>query len=243
MKRSPPPFYSLRELVCQNKPDTLKAAIRTTNIGYAKLYAHTLNGDCHGQTLLMYAIRKKRPECAMVIATEVAGGTYLNKREQANRGSTALHLAAQKGYYDLVVWMVRHGADVNIYDAESHTPLSLARAGPTRSFLMSVSSDLWKRWRWRPRFHLGCPPEFQSEAKAFAGVNWRLRLVSKDILSVVLEWLLELHRREFRNEGELPYYFDPNQDQEPSRCTAITKKGTRCKFRVKYGMKVCAKHR
>lgn len=221
---------SFRELVCQDDRPALKAAL----VDPQKLvrYQYQLQPDTHGQTLLMYAVRKNREECALILAHEL-DAPFFNLRERANRASTALHLAAQKGYYNLVTYLVKNGADPGIYDAEGHTPLSLA-VGPdrkrVRDYLWAVTSGAWTRQKWSPRIHMGCPPKFHNEAFGIACVNHHYRCMSKDVMAVVLDWLLELHRRERR--GEMGIYF-PQSQRELQQCAAMTKKGIQCKMKEK----------
>jgi len=245
---------SLRGLVSQNKPKELRKAFRRRPKCGEMI-------DIHGQTILMFAIRQKRPECAKVIAS-ITSKSFINLKERANRGSTALHLAVKNNYYDLVRYLVKKGANPKIYDAESHTSLSLA-AGKHRKdirlFLSSILSNAWRRTYWSPKIHLGAPPTFRKEVLQFVRINWKLKLLSRDTMGIMFEWLLELHRHEIYDkkceyfyrcvesnnilmpnvilEAEVPVILE-----ERNRCVGITNVGERCKQRIRNGINKCWRH-
>lgn len=225
---------SYYQLICANEPAKLRKMFGNVDalIQYRDQFI-----DQHGQTLLMYAIRKRRPECARIVASQFQT-MYINEKERANRGSTALHLAAQQRYYPLVCLLVKLGANPLIPDEESHTAISLSGEPRIRSFL----SGVWQRNRWSPALHSATPYEFQLEAAAFAGVNWHFRALTKDALHCVMEALLELHRREYRGERALYSTTIAPRSAQAQRlhyanrhqCVGITKKGVRCKANVEH---------
>ena len=182
----------MKSLIKRDLPKELDKQFRN------KLFQKYELVDIHGQTLLMYAIRAKKVECAKVCLKHISLSD-LNRKERANRGSTALHLAVQFCYHDLVCDIVKKGANVKIRDAELHTPLSLS-SGKERYRIKLFLSNAWRRRKWSPLIHEGTPLPFQKESITLAKINWKLRLMSRDVLSLVLESLLELHRREFNNE-------------------------------------------
>lgn len=50
-----------------------------------------------------------------------------------NNGRTALHVAASKGNKDAVVWLLRHGANVNAIDAFGNSPMQDAQRGESKA--------------------------------------------------------------------------------------------------------------
>ena len=165
--------------------------------------------DNHGQSLLIYALRHNRLGCALACAKYFWGINH--------RNTPALHVAVQKNAYLVVCALVK-------------APLSLA-SGSERRLIREFLLGRWKRLTWSPSIHWGTPPEFHVEAVAMAQINWRQRWFPKDVLGLILEALLELHRREYRQKPSLYLV----AQRGPRRCVAITRKGERCKQRVQNG--------
>jgi ankyrin repeat protein len=67
---------------------------------------------------------KTQAEIIAAIDLCLKAGTNVNAAE--NRGQTALHGAAQKGWDDVVQYLVDHGAKIDVKDAAGHTPLDAA---------------------------------------------------------------------------------------------------------------------
>lgn len=209
---------SIKEVICNNFYQELERRLST-----GKCKRHELI-DAHGQTLLMYCIRACKPQCALVCVKHLR--VLLNRKELANRGSTALHLAVKKSYYNLVCALVRAGAKKDIRDAEGHTPLSLA-AGPERNLIRDFLIGTWLVRKWSPAVHRGSPMEFHREAVTMAQINWKKKWLSKDMFYLLMETLLELHRREHARKPSL--YITASPLGKKPKCAAMTKKGRRCK--------------
>ncbi len=70
----------------------------------------------------------------------IINGEDVNVTTAETKGNTALHYAAGMGYYDLVVWLVDNGAEINRRTNKGKTPLDCVGNDPnnaTRRFLIS----------------------------------------------------------------------------------------------------------
>ena len=198
-----------RVLIKSNHPEKLKEELLDEMPIDYNGYHRYKTIDSHGQTLLTYAIRRQRTECAMVIATSF-DEDFINIKETSNLCNTALHLAVKHENFKLVEFLVKQGANIATRNERRELPISLARGQYKQklkfiSFLKSMSYDEWKKFKWSPRIHLRTPPDFRNEAFMLVKINWRLKILSKDTLGLVLEALLEMYRKEFskvKNEKE-----------------------------------------
>lgn len=75
-----------------------------------------------GRQLMLAAIAKgDRPTLHRLLVGNISVNFMLN-------GTTPLHLAAEKGYPDIVRMLISYGADFRIRNAEGKTPLEIAQA-------------------------------------------------------------------------------------------------------------------
>lgn len=80
-----------------------------------------LRDKCGYTPLHMSIIRKH-----VIMFEELINNKYTDINAQSSNGATAIALATQRGYYDMVVKLMRRGANPNICDMKGTTPLYIS---------------------------------------------------------------------------------------------------------------------
>ena len=140
-----------------------------------------------------------------------------------NSGRTALDIAIKYHNKIMVYELMKAGAKCAIqyiqgpiyYDYGQyarHLPIKLPLIDHSRFYPLDLSCPWvyltddalaallrgdWISTKWSPILHNKTPYCFQWEVKTFLLTNWRLKLMSRDLLPFVFEHLLELHRRSY----------------------------------------------
>ena len=158
--------------------------------------------DPHGFTPLMYSLHNNKRTFAL-FCLNYKHKNSLTKRDWSGRQSTALHFAATKGYFDIVVEIIKIGHKIKDYDGFGHSASSLSYKHGHKN-IGQFLDGLWYKRDWTPDLHSCCPPAFQSEVKTFLlalkklEINNQAPKLYKDIKHLIINKLHHNHKLDFR---------------------------------------------
>ncbi len=157
--------------------------------------------NVHGETLLMIALLNDSDECALAwfdfITFKLGECREVDCRETRGRQSTALHIAAKKGKFQIVCKLIAWEASPSIEDGMGLKPADVAR----NNGHFDIEGFLRGKWLcddWSPITHKYCPFNFQREVYHCMHSNV-FRLLSRDVKFLIFNALLSLHKVNFPN--------------------------------------------
>jgi len=111
--------------------------------------------------------------CCRCVKALVEAGANVNMHTKStkdkNKGAVALHYAAQENRHDIVEYLIRKSAGVNIQDARGCTPLHYAAyKGPSSTAIQRAFARACTRLRCA-----NCLHHLYGASKAHAGCLWR----------------------------------------------------------------------
>ncbi len=149
-------------------------------------------------------------------ATLIQGNANIVQKKN-NQGCTALHIAAKKGYVDLVKLILSNGANINAKDSEGYTPLLLAENHlEVVELLLANNADInaSQNWGWTillsaakwdntelARIVLANKPDLNIRN---SDGNTPLHLASFDVMKLLLDAGAEINSK--NNDGRTPLH-------------------------------------
>lgn len=154
----------------------------------------------HGFTPLMYSLHYNKPDFASHCLTH-GHKNALKKRDWSGRQSTALHLAATKGYFNIVAKIIKIDGKIKEYDGLGHSATSLCYKHGHYN-IGHFLDGLWFKRGWYPSLHKSCPPEFQLEVTYLLLILKHIEKTHnlnfyKDLKFLIINNLLNLHKKTY----------------------------------------------